>query len=103
MKFFKETEFQNTHIGKIPCDWQATTLSDFSEHITKGTTPTTYGFEYTPSGINFVKVESIDEHGTVVQENVQHISKETNNALSRSMLKEKDILFSIAGALGRVA
>ena len=101
--FYKETEFQNTQTGKIPGKWQDATLSELSEHITKGTTPTTYGFGYESSGINFIKVESIDENGKFILENIPHISKEANDALSRSMLKEKDILFSIAGALGRVA
>jgi type I restriction enzyme, S subunit len=101
--FYKETEFQNTHTGKIPSDWQDATLSDLSEHITKGTTPTTYGFSYEFSGVNFIKVESIDENGKFVSEKITHISRQANDALSRSMLKEKDILFSIAGALGRVA
>jgi type I restriction enzyme S subunit len=101
--FYKETEFQETKTGKIPSNWQAAVLSELSEHITKGTTPTTLGFSYKSSGINFIKVESIDDHGNFVPENVPHISKEANSALSRSVLKEKDILFSIAGALGRVA
>jgi type I restriction enzyme S subunit len=101
--FYRETEFQDIQTGKIPSDWQAVTLSELSEHITKGTTPTTYGFNYESSGINFIKVESIDEHCNFVRKNIPHISKEANNALRRSMLKEKDILFSIAGALGRVA
>ncbi len=101
--FYKEIEFQNTQTGKIPRDWQDATLSDLSEHITKGTTPTTYGFSYESSGVNFIKVESIDENGKFISENVNHIRKQANDALSRSMLKEKDILFSIAGALGRVA
>jgi len=101
--FYRETEFQVTPIGKIPKDWDTAKLSDLSEHITKGTTPTTYGFGYTPTGVNFIKVESIDEHGAFVSDNIPHISQEANEAFSRSILRENDVLFSIAGALGRVA
>jgi len=101
--FYKETEFQETPIGKIPKDWETTKLSELSEHITKGTTPTTYGFGYTASGIHFIKVESIDDRGAFVPENIPHISEEANEVFSRSILRENDILFSIAGALGRVA
>lgn len=96
-------EYKDTLIGKIPKDWETTKLSELSEHITKGTTPTTYGFRYTASGVNFIKVESIDEHGVFIPENITHTSEEANKAFSRSILREKDVLFSIAGALGRVA
>jgi type I restriction enzyme S subunit len=96
-------EFEETQIGKIPKTWEIAKLSELCEHITKGTTPTTYGFKFIDSGVNFIKVESIDEHGFFIPENIPHISEEANKAFSRSILKENDILFSIAGALGRVA
>lgn len=78
-------------------------LSDISELITKGTTPTTYGFKYQDYGINFIKVESISNEGAFIKTNFAYIDEEANQALKRSILRENDILFSIAGALGRVA
>ncbi|AGK61173.1 Restriction endonuclease S subunits [Archaeoglobus sulfaticallidus PM70-1] len=96
-------EFKDTEIGRIPKEWEVVRLGDLAETITKGTTPTTYGFNFTESGVNFIKVESIDEHGNFVWDNIAHISEEANKVLSRSILKEGDIVFSIAGALGRVA
>ena len=77
-------------------------LNDLSELITKGTTPTTYGFDYIQSGINFIKVESIDDDGHFLPDKFAHINNETHQFLSRSILSKNDILFSIAGALGRV-
>jgi type I restriction enzyme S subunit len=97
------TTFKKTEIGEIPEEWEVFNLGKLTETITKGTTPTTYGFKFTEAGINFVKVESIDENGNFIWDNIPHISEETNNALNRSILREFDILFSIAGALGRVA
>ncbi|MEM2614964.1 MAG: restriction endonuclease subunit S, partial [Nitrososphaerota archaeon] len=96
-------EFKETPIGKIPKTWKIVKLGDLTENITKGTTPTTFGFNFTQHGIRFIKVESIDEHGNFIQENIPYISEEADEKLSRSRLKENDILFSIAGALGRVA
>jgi type I restriction enzyme S subunit len=78
-------------------------LGEACKNITKGTTPTTYGFSYTNDGVNFIKIESIDEFGNFITEKLEHIDKHTNDYLSRSKLEEGDILFSIAGALGRVA
>lgn len=78
-------------------------ISDIAETITKGTTPTTYGFQYEESGVNFVKVESLSPSGKIDKTKVAFISNEANLALKRSILEKGDILFSIAGALGRVA
>ena len=78
-------------------------LKDICETITKGTTPTTLGYNYQETGINFVKIESISSYGMFEPEKFAHISDECNIALRRSQLKENDILFSIAGAIGRTA
>lgn len=84
-------------------EWEKVRLGEVSQRVTKGATPTTYGFEFQDAGINFVKIESIDETGNFINEKLTHINHACNEAFKRSQLKENDILFSIAGALGRVA
>lgn len=78
-------------------------LSEECDLITKGTTPTTIGFNFTDDGVNFVKIENIDEHGNFNREGMMFISETCHDAMKRSQLKEDDILFSIAGAIGRCA
>lgn len=78
-------------------------LKDITELITKGTTPTTIGYDFLDQGINFVKIESISESGKFLPEKFAHISIECHKKLKRSQLEDGDILFSIAGALGRVS
>ena len=78
-------------------------LGDIAATITKGTTPTTIGFPFVDTGINFVKIESIDEAGNFLPDRFAHITDECNRKLGRSKLEENDILFSIAGAIGRTA
>ncbi len=78
-------------------------LGDISTLITKGTTPTSLGFNFTESGINFVKIESISDNGDFLKDKFAHINYECNEKLKRSQLQENDILFSIAGAIGRTA
>ena len=73
------------------------------EVVTKGTMPTSVGFNFQKDGINFVKIESIDNYGNINIDKLAHISKEGNEKLKRSQLKEGDVLFSIAGSFGRVA
>jgi len=90
-------------IGEIPEGWEVRKFSHFINLITKGATPTSYGFEFELEGINFLKVESIDDKGNFLKNKMQYISEECDNFLARSKIKKEDFLFSIAGALGRVA
>ena len=78
-------------------------LSEIAELITKGTTPTTLGFDFQDEGINFLKIECFSENGSFMEDKVAHISEECYEKLKRSQLEVGDILFSIAGAIGRVA
>ena len=78
-------------------------LRDISSLITKGTTPTSIGFNFESQGIKFVKVECFAPDGSFLPSKVVYISECCHEKLKRSQLKENDILFSIAGAIGRVA
>jgi len=83
-------------------EWDSTRLGNLCEAVTKGSTPTTYGFDYVNSGVRFVKIESLSD-GLVDCTKTSFITDECNDAFARSQLKENDILFSIAGALGVIA
>ena len=78
-------------------------LGEYCENITKGTTPTTLGFDFINRGINFIKIESILQDGNYDKSKFAFINEECNQKMLRSQLKKNDILFSIAGALGRTA
>ncbi|WP_273382400.1 restriction endonuclease subunit S, partial [Enorma phocaeensis] len=78
-------------------------LADCCERITKGTTPTTIGFSYESTGVIFIKIETIDSRGELIPDKVSHISPTCHSAMGRSQLFEGDLLFSIAGAIGRCA
>lgn len=78
-------------------------LGEISEVITKGTTPTTLGYNFENSGIKFIKIENIREDGKFNLKKVMYISEECNEKMKRSQLQKDDILFSIAGAIGKSA
>lgn len=82
--------------------WESKRLGDLCELITKGSTPTSYGFDYVDSGIRFVKIESLSG-GLVDRSKTAYISEDCHASFFRSQLNENDILFSIAGALGVIA
>jgi type I restriction enzyme S subunit len=59
------------------------------------------GFSFVEHGVNFIKTEDILTNGSIDINHSPKITEECHNVLSRSKLKEGDILFSIAGTLGR--
>ena len=85
-------------------DWETFRLEDLCDIITKGTTPTTLGYKFVETGINFLKVESFSKDETIDDSKIAHITSECHEALKRSSLQEDDILLCIAGAtVGRLA
>lgn len=79
-------------------------LNEVSELITKGTTPSSVGCDFTTEGINFIKSESIANSKFLNSLAYTHIDEITDEKLKRSRLKEGDLLVSIAGAyLGKIA
>ena len=89
--------------GKMPEGWKEIPLEELCTVVTKGTTPTTLGKKFTDSGINFIKGESILDNHTFDLQKISHIDDETNLMLKRSIIQPNDILFTIAGTLGRFA
>ena len=78
-------------------------IGDFAELVTKGTTPTSVGFQFEQSGVRFVKAENISDEGEFLVSQMMHISFECHDKLRRSQLQVGDFLFTIAGVIGRVA
>ena len=87
--------------GVMPDNWQEVNLGDLCITITKGTTPTTLKRQFTEQGINFVKAESILDDHSIDYGKLAFIDDETNALLSRSVIHSDDIIFTIAGTLGR--
>ncbi len=79
--------------------WNENNLNNFCDLITKGTTP----HNFSDTGIRFIKIEAFDET-QINPSRCVFISEETHiKELKRSILKENDILFAIAGAtIGKV-
>lgn len=90
--------------GKLTMeDWEEKKLGEVAPYITKGTTPTTNGFKFLKGGISFVKIESIEDGYINHNKITSFISEKAHKAQARSILKENDILYSIAGTIGEIA
>ncbi|WP_168795288.1 restriction endonuclease subunit S [Paraburkholderia aromaticivorans] len=98
------TEFKDSELGKIPVEWQTGTLEQISEFITKGGTPTTYGFDWASpdDGIPFFRSECVTNNG-FNPKGMNYIHVEAHNQMNRSQVEPGDLLMTITGNIGRVA
>jgi type I restriction enzyme S subunit len=97
---------QDSELGEIPEGWNVLNLVDLCATITKGTTPkkSEIAEATDPASVSFIKVKDITNTGEIVQEGLETIPNSVNRkALKRSILETGDLLFSIAGTIGRVA
>lgn len=79
-------------------------LADLCEVITKGTTPSNIGAEFTTDGIKYIRSEMLTSAKYIAEDGFLYISEDTHTKLRRSQLKSGDILFSMAGVyLGKTA
>jgi type I restriction enzyme S subunit len=84
----------------LPAGWKWVKLGDVCEKITKGGTPTTYGFKFQRSGVRFLKIENVKEGRVLTDSITDFISEEAHEYQKKSQLSVGDILFSIAGTIG---
>ena len=89
--------------GTMPKFAELVPIEKICKIVTKGTTPTTLGFSFVEQGINFIKAESILDNHSFDYNKFAYIDEVTYKKLSRSILEPKDIVFTIAGTLGRFA
>lgn len=89
-------------VDGIPEGWKVGKLGDVA-FVTKGTTPTTIGGNFVDKGINFIKAESITEQHGFLLSKFSFIDEYTNYLLSRSIIQAEDVLYTIAGTIGRFA
>ena len=82
-------------------EWRKCQLGELSDFITKGATPTTYGYHWETTGIPFFRNDSIQDNRFVYGA-YSFISETVHKALSRSEIKGDDILIAITGDIGKV-
>jgi type I restriction enzyme, S subunit len=95
--FSQKLRFKQDNGSDFP-DWEEKTLGEVCDLITKGTTPK----KFSNKGIKFIKTECFNERG-IDNDKCLFVDEIINEKeLKRSVLKENDILFAIAGSIGKV-
>jgi restriction endonuclease S subunit len=104
---FFPASFQESPLGPIPHGWKVKPLSELTTLITKGTTPTQDDIANASdpeSRINYIRVNAIDASGSMLADKLTNIPGSVHiGVLKRSILHSKDVLYTIAGTIGRMA
>jgi len=103
MKFRKETEFQETEIGKIPRNWRIEKLGSIVVKAKMGGTPKRSVREYWGGDIPFAKIEDItSSHKYLFKTSttITRLGLENSNAW---IVPRDSLLITIYGTLGAVA
>ena len=99
-------EMGESKLGEIPKGWIVSDMRTLAEVISKGTTPNKSDLANAKDvpTVPFVKVKDISEDGEIARGNLELIARSIHeSSLKRSILKTDDLLFSIAGTIGRTA
>ncbi|MBY0382305.1 MAG: restriction endonuclease subunit S [Xanthobacteraceae bacterium] len=81
--------------------WTERSLESISAFITKGATPTTYGFNWQSDGVLFLRSECVSERGLDLSQSM-FISPEAHSVLKRGEVCSGDLLITITGNVGRI-
>lgn len=93
--------YKQTEVGEIPEDWEILRGEEITTIIAKGASPNWQGFSYTNSGMLFITSENV-RNGYLDIKKQKYLPLEFHEKISRSKLKNGDILINLVGAsIGR--
>jgi type I restriction enzyme S subunit len=105
IEFYREKEFKDTEIGRIPQEWKIRKLGDDDIALEIYRYPTYYNVEYVSNGVPEIRGELIRENGELETDltKYRYISYETSKRFPRTILKEGDFVISVRGTMGKIA
>jgi type I restriction enzyme S subunit len=98
VKFYRETEFQETEIGKIPQDWKVTKLGEITLEMYYGLTAKAVDY---PTELKMLRTTDIKDYN-VFWENLPYCEITDNRKfnIEKYLLRRDDIIISRAGTAG---
>lgn len=101
---YRRTFVDDIDPAHLPPGWKKLTLGDVSSLITKGTTPQEMCKDFSVKMVRFIKGEAISEKHYINASMLSYIDEGIHvGILKRSIIEKEDILFTIAGTLGKFA
>jgi len=104
MRFYKETNFKETPIGKIPKDWEIVRLGNekVSVHVKSGSTPPKRVEDYWNGNILFVTQSDMTKVNHYLYETSEKITELGLKSSNLLLVPENSILLSMYGTIGKV-
>lgn len=105
MEFFKETEFQETQIGRIPKDWVTEKINELFD-VETGTTPSTREPKYWDDGtINWITPTDLSKlsNNIFIEESERKITKVAIQECSLTVMAKGSIILSTRAPVGYIA
>ncbi len=91
------------NLPSLPEGWCCATIDQVSIRVTKGASPNWQGYEYTDSGITFVRSQNV-RWGDLDLTEITFLSEEYNRTHAYSVICAGDVLLNLVGAsVGRSA
>ena len=93
---------KQTEIGPVPESWEIRKLGDIATTISKGSSPKWQGFQYTESGILFVRSQNVGS-GKMLLDDRAYLPAAFNEKEKRSVLQYGDILINLVWRVHRTS
>ena len=104
--FYRETEFQETEIGKIPREWRVVSIKDSFE-LYRGTTPSTKNNKYWGGSVPFVTPTDItainDLNKIYLTKTEKYLTKEGVQSRNLCIIPAGSLLFTSRATIGYLA
>jgi len=103
IEFYKEIEFKDTEIGKIPKEWEVVKLDEVSIKIKAGGTPLTSKKEYYNGNIPFVKIEDMTRSYKYLRSTSTTITEAGLKNSNAWLVPANSLLVAIYASIGVIA
>jgi len=100
--FYREKEFQETPIGKIPKEWKIVKLGNVALKIKSGSTPLKKIREYWGGAVHFVTISDMSKSRKYLLDTKEKITELALQNMRLNLIPEDSILLSMYGTIGKV-
>ncbi len=94
-------QFKDSPLGRVPREWDASTIGTVAVHVASGSTPRGGSEVYHTKGILFLRSQNVTFDGLLLDD-VAYITPQIHASMKRSEVFPHDVLLNITGAsIGR--
>jgi len=103
IKFYRETEFKETPIGKVPEDWEVVRLKDIAREFMSGGTPSTKESKYWNGDIPWIRSVHITTYYINEDSVKQYITEEGLRNSAAKIIPKDNVIIATRVGIGKTA